>query len=243
MKAIRMILAVMMAVVMMASCANSQKVVSANEAKKLNKNQQCLLDHTNELLQTCDNKILLPTELNVLFGDSANTQNIEAQPMWDKAHFVSEKDVNVLVVPMKSNHTGVGTSSMLIVEKKDAKYYEIISTYLECNMGNATEYIQIESNINGKFNSAKVYDENNNVIATYGINYYTVPEENRGKNNSNNNSPSIFLDKTELVQASRISSTKGFLNTRNDLNFPKSYGLRNWDNAGEHHNEIKKKQK
>lgn len=150
------------------SCANSKKVVYANEIKKLNDNQHCLLDHAKNTYYTGDNKILLPIELNMLLGDSAAVQNIETHPQWDDAYFVKDIEDDVLIVPMKSNLNNVELFSDLIVMKKDSLYPKIVSTYLEYKNDKTTEYLHIESTIKGGFYRAMIYDKYNRVIATYG---------------------------------------------------------------------------
>ena len=165
------------------SCANSKKVVYANEINKLNDNQQCILEHTKNTYHTGDNKILLPTELNVLLGDSATAQNIEAHPQWDNAYFVKDREDDVLIVPLKSNHNEVELFSDLIIMKKDSIYPKIVSTYLECKAEKTTEYIQIESFINGTFYRAMVCDKNNQVIAVYGPKDMSVGVGNNTESN------------------------------------------------------------
>ena len=157
------------------SCANSQKVVYANSANELNLNQQCLLSHSKEIYQSGNNKILLPSELNVLFGDSTATQNMVAQPIWDNAYFMKDREEDVLIIPMKASHNNMELFSDLIVVKNYSRYSAMVSTYLVCKTEAATEYFQIESNVKGEFYRARVLDEKNNVIAIYGVQEYSIP--------------------------------------------------------------------
>lgn len=151
------------------SCANSQKVVYADEANKLNNEQQNLLEHTKEAYLSGDKKILLPVEISALLGDSTAMQNIVTQLLWSKAYFVKDREDDALIIPLKANHNNVELFSELIVIKADTIYPKIVSTYLECKTDKTTEYIQIESTTKGEFYRAMVFDENNKVVATYGI--------------------------------------------------------------------------
>ena len=168
------------------SCSSNKKVIYANEVKTLNENQQSLIEHTKNTFESNGNNILLPAELNVLLGDSVTSKNILAQPIWENAYFVKDEKAKVLVVPMKANHNDVELCSDLIVAKKDKVYSNMVSTYLECKNEATTEYIQIESSTKGEFYNAKIFDENNNVVATYGIEDIIVTDENRKETKKSN---------------------------------------------------------
>ena len=157
------------------SCSSNKKVIYANEVKTLNENQQSLIEYAKNTFDSNGNNILLPTELNMLLGDSVTSKNIVSQPIWDNACFVKDKKAKVLVVPMKAIHNDVELCSDLIVAKKDKIYSTIVTTYLECKKGAVTEYVQIESNVKGEFYRARVLDEKNNVIAVYGAQEWNIP--------------------------------------------------------------------
>lgn len=146
------------------SCANSKKVVYANEVEKLNTTHQSLLEHTKNTYTTSDTKILLPIELNLLLGDSASAQKIEAHPQWENAYFVKDREEDVLVVPMQSNHKDMELFSDLIVIKKDSIYPKMVSTFLKCETEKKTKYVHIESNIDGKICSVLECDKDGKLI-------------------------------------------------------------------------------
>ncbi len=162
------------------SCINGQKIVYADGTKKLNNDQQNLLEFTKKTYLSDENKILLPTEISVLLGDSSTTENIVAQPLWKKAYFVKEKKTEALIIPMQSNYNDIELYSDLIVVKQSSVYSNIVSTYLECKSESSTKYIQIESTTKGEFYRAMVRDENNNVIATYGKQDFKIPYGKEG---------------------------------------------------------------
>ena len=214
------------------SCANSKKVVYANEINKLNDNQLSLLEHTKNTYHTSDNKILLPTELNLLLGDSAIAENIETHPQWDNVYFVKDREDDVLIVPLKSNHNEVELFSDLIVMKEDSIYPKMVSTYLECKAEKTTEYIQIESSIKGEFYNAKILDENNKVVATYGINYAIVPEENRKENKKSNSlrkNPQVTFVKSKTGR--KQMDRQWYRETSRDLEAKIQYEFRSRDRS------------
>ena len=211
------------------SCSSNKKMIYANEVKKLNENQQSLIEHTKNTFESNGNNILLPAELNVLLGDSVTSKNILAQPIWENAYFVKDKKAKVLVVPMKAIHNDVELCSDLIVAKKDKVYSNMVSTYLECKNEATTEYIQIESSTKGELYNAKIFDKNNNVIATYdGIKYLTVPKKNRKENSYNKISQFSFKN---------VKTVRQYINERNqqernqDMNALMKYEFRSRDRS------------
>ena len=144
MKVVKLLLIVVVSILGI-SCSSNKKLIYANEVKKLNENQQSLIEYTKKTFESNDNNILLPSELNVLLGDSIMSKNIVAQPIWENAYFVKDREDDVLIVPMKSDYNNVELLSDLIVLKKDSIYHQMVSTCLECKKDKTTEYIQIES--------------------------------------------------------------------------------------------------
>ncbi len=150
------------------SCVNSQKVIYANDTNKLNRNQQYLFDHSKETYLNSNNKIVLPSEINVLFGDSSIKTNIVAQPIWDKAYFVKDREDDVLILPLKANYNNEDIFSDLIVIKADTIYPTMVSTYFKCEKNETTEYVHFESTVNGALYRVLVYDDSNNIIKEFG---------------------------------------------------------------------------
>ena len=165
------LLLIVIVLILSISCANSKKVVYANEVEKLNTTHQSLLEHTKNTYTTSDTKILLPIELNWLLGDSASAQKIEAHPQWENAYFVKDREEDVLVVPMQSNHKDMELFSDLIVIKKDSIYPKMVSTFLKCETEKKTKYVHIQSNIDGKICSVLECDKDGKVIRANGNNY------------------------------------------------------------------------
>ena len=75
MKVVKLLLIVVVSILGI-SCSSNKKLIYANEVKKLNENQQSLIEYTKKTFESNDNNILLPSELNVLLGDSIMSKNI-----------------------------------------------------------------------------------------------------------------------------------------------------------------------
>ena len=211
MNATRFLLIAIVAIVATA-CSNTQKVVVTDNTHSPNANQLSILEHAKTTYSTGNAKIQLPYELNALLGDT--TQRIVALPLWDQAYFVNDGK-EALVVPLKSNLNGTELFSDLIVTQKGTTYPKMVTTYLQYNTDNATEYIHIESTASGLFYRSLLLDNKNRIIDIVGENGVvqgkTSPKlKNHGKKT-----------KTPRIQKTTINSVG--LKAQDNLPRPRQY--------------------
>ena len=154
MKARRILTLSLLCIIGILFCHSSEIEVSENT-------QNELIEFTKKMIESNNQEIVLPLEVNSLVGDSA-TVAYSANPDWPNIKFSSKKGQELMILPLEVK-TSVGTiNSQLEVKRLNTrKFHCLVRTFvpIQRSQHNNTKFsgMVLESGVNGTFLKGDIF--------------------------------------------------------------------------------------